>query len=204
MERNRKSSSKKDNEEKKSNKKIIITAFLIITAISSSFITFFILQVALNTTHPVVVVISGSMEPNIYENDLLFVQGIDAADIRNGTVEDQDGHVIVFIARWLAPEEQGTPVVHRVVNKTYDDEDGKWKFQTKGDNVLTNPVKDAGGFWTSEDDILGIVIGKIPYVGWIFRILGSSPIITYFLIGIIILLIISIVWDMTKEKMEEE
>ena len=114
---------KKSNSTKKeSRKKIIIAVIIIGFAFFGSFLIYFILQVALNTQSPMVVVISPSMEPNIHKGDLLFLRGVeDPADLKNGTIEEKNGDVIVFDARGLwdgAPEE---PIVHRIVDKWYND-----------------------------------------------------------------------------------
>ncbi|MFX1289101.1 MAG: signal peptidase I, partial [Promethearchaeota archaeon] len=139
-------------------KKVIIAVAMIILAFFGSFFVYFILQVTLNTETPIVVVISGSMEPTIHEGDLLFVMGTDAENIKNGTAEDKEGDVIVFNAPWTgAPQE---PIVHRVINK-YQVGD-EWFFETKGDaNSLPDPDP------VPESNVIGIVIGGIPYIGWV-------------------------------------
>ena len=81
---------------KVSKKSIVITVVLIIVAISSSFLIYFILQVSLNTSTPIVVVTSPSMAPKINTGDLLFVRGIDPSSIKNGTEEDKNGDIIIF------------------------------------------------------------------------------------------------------------
>jgi len=52
-------------------KKVAISIFLIGFAFLGSYLIYFILQIALNTSTPMVVVVSGSMEPNINKGDLL-------------------------------------------------------------------------------------------------------------------------------------
>ena len=178
-------------------KKVIVAVVLIITAFFGSYLVYFILQVSLNTESPIVVVISGSMEPNIHTGDLLFIAGIDPEDIKNGTAEDKDGDVIVFDARGLwstAPQE---PIVHRVIDK-YQIGD-TWYFRTKGD---ANTMPDAAPI--PESRVIGVVIGGIPYIGWVKIFLTNSGLLIPLLVVISALLIVSIVRDVIKGEPEEE
>ena len=176
-------------------KKVIIAVVMICVAFFGSFLVFFILQISLNTESPIVVVISGSMEPTIHKGDLLFVMGKDAENIKNGTAEDKDGDIIVFNAQWIgAPQE---PIVHRVIDK-YQIGD-TWYFRTKGD---ANSLEDAAP--VSESNVIGVVVGGIPYIGWIKIFLTESGLLIPLLIIISALLIISIVRDILKGEDEEQ
>ena len=172
-----------------SRKKIIIAVVMISIAFFGSFLVYFILQVSFNTETPIVVVVSGSMEPQIHKGDLLFVMGIDAEDIKNGTAEDKDGDIIVFNAQW--PSAPIEPIVHRVINKYLVGD--KWYFETQGD---ANLIPDQAP--TSEDNIIGVVVGGIPYIGWVKIFLTDSGLLIPLLIVISALLIISIVRDIYK------
>ncbi|MFX1390430.1 MAG: signal peptidase I [Promethearchaeota archaeon] len=191
----KKGSSKKKSEKKppSSKRKIIVAAILIIFAFSGSFLFYYILQIALNTQTPMVVVVSGSMEPNLLKGDLLFLQGKDPSLIKNGTILDKQGDIIVFDARglpgWINPPND--PIVHRVVDKWYD---GAWFFRTKGD---ANPLVDDAP--VPENRILGVVVGRIPYIGWVKIILTDSGLLIPLLVVVSALLIISIIWDILKK-----
>ena len=140
-------------------RKIIVSIILLAIAFSGAFLIYYALQVALDTRTPLVVVVSGSMEPNLHRGDLCFIKGKDPADIKNGTVEGKEGDIIVFDARGLWTYSPSDPIIHRVVNKWYDN---GWFFETKGDaNSLPDdePVP--------ETRILGVVVGRIPYIGWV-------------------------------------
>jgi len=178
-----------------SRKKIIIAIVMISIAFFGSFLVYFILQISFNTESPIVVVISPSMEPQIHKGDLLFVMGIDAEDIKNGTAEDKDGDIIVFNAYWYgAPMD---PIVHRVIHKYLVGD--KWYFRTKGDaNSLRDPED------VSEDDIIGVVVGGIPFIGWVKIFLTESGLLIPLLIIISVLLIISIVREIYKGDDEEQ
>ncbi len=193
-------SNKKKSKDKQSTskRKVIIAVILIIFAFSGSFLIYFILQISLNTNTPMVVVISGSMEPTILKGDLLFVQGKDPAQIKNGTIVGKEGDVIVFDAwnlpGWFNPPRD--PVVHRVVDKWYD---GGWYFLTKGD---ANPTVDDGP--VPENRVLGVVVGRIPYIGWIKILLTDSGLLIPLLVIVSALLIISIIWDIFKKDDDGE
>lgn len=181
----------------KNKKRIILAVITISIAFFGSFFVFFILQITLNTETPVVVVESGSMEPLISRGDLLIVRGIPASDIRNGTIEDMDGDIIVFNAQGVWSNPPAEPIVHRVVDKKF--EDGIWQFRTKGD---ANPVVDEG--WVPEDNVIGVVVFKIPMIGWVKIFLTESGLLIPLLVLISVLLIISIIFDAYKKYNEEE
>ena len=199
-----KNSKKKEKEKEKekekkpiSHKKIIYAVVMICIAFFGSFLFYFGLQVTLNTEVPIVIVISGSMEPNIRKGDLLFVKGTNPKDIKNGTVEDKNGDVIVFDARGLwvgAPEE---PIVHRVVDM-YLEGDTLY-FRTKGD---ANSLPDQAP--VPESRILGLVIGGIPYIGWVKIVLTESGLLIPLLVVISACLVISIVRDIFQEEDEDD
>ena len=184
---------KKKSEDKKkpiSKKKIIVSLLLIFFAFFGSFLIYFILQLALNTDTPMVVVISDSMAPKINKGDLLFIQGKDPEDI-------ELGDVIVFDADGLwsgAPEE---PIVHRVVDKKKVDDD--WEFRTKGD---ANSDKDED--WIPDKRIKGVVIGRIPYIGWVKIVLADYGLFIPVLIILSVPLVISIIWDVIKGEEKEK
>ena len=112
--------------------------------------------------------------------------------IKNGTAEGKEGDIIVFNALglpgWIhAPSE---PIVHRVIDKMYNN---GWFFLTKGD---ANPTPDNG--WVPETRIIGVVVGRIPYIGWVKILLTDSGLLIPLLVIVSALLIISIVWDIIK------
>ena len=179
-----------------SKKTILTSLFLIGFAFFGSYLIYFILQVALDTKTPMVVVVSGSMEPEINKGDLLFLRGMDAEHIKEQD-SDHEGDIIVYDARGLwegAPED---PIVHRVVDKYY--EDGRWYFITKGDanaKVDKEPV--------SASRVLGVVCGRVPYVGWVKIIMSDYGLFIPILIILSVPLIISILWDLIRGEEEEE
>lgn len=84
------------------------------------------LKLGLWTESPVVVVLSGSMEPSMYRGDILLLH-------KQTPIEN--GDIIVY----TIPGE-GIPIVHRAVS-VQTDKKGVKKYLTKGDN---NRVDDRG------------------------------------------------------------
>jgi len=194
----RKNLKKKSNPKKQpiSKKNIITSLILIGFAFFGSYLIYFILQIALDTQSPMVVVVSGSMEPAINKGDLLFLRGMDAEDIKEQD-GDHEGDIIVYDAKGLwegAPED---PIVHRVVDKYK--EDGRWYFITKGDanaKVDEEPV--------SASRVIGVVCGRVPYVGWVKIVMSDFGLFIPILIILSVPLIISILWDLVRDEEEEE
>lgn len=121
---------------------------------------------------PVVVVLSGSMEPGFYRGDILFL-----------TLYEEDpmqaGDVVVFQI-----EGRDIPIVHRVLN-VHENTAGNFSVLTKGDN---NQVDDRGLYahkqlFIGKKEIMGRPQGYLPYVGMITIWLNDYPWLKYALIG---------------------
>lgn len=131
---------------------------------------------------PIVVVLSGSMEPGFQKGDILFLH-MSKAPIRSG-------EIVVFHV-----EGKDIPIVHRVI-KVHEHHDTKAvDVLTKGDD---NDVDDdEGGIyaddqqWLQQQDVAGRIVGFLPYVGWVTIIMSENPIIKYILIGALGLLVIA-------------
>ena len=161
----------------------IILAFVLI-----KFIVYPGLGFVLSTSHPVVAVVSESMEHNgnfddwwqnsnkWYAGNEIIKEDFVEFPMKNGFnkgdimvlkgKEPQDikiGDIIVF---W---SQKGDPIIHRVVKKWQ--EGSAYYFQTKGDNYKTNSVsiKNAALDETriSQDQIIGNAIARIPLLGYI-------------------------------------
>lgn len=109
----------------------------IVTYLFSIFLVWF--AVGLFPVFPTLI-LTGSMEPDIYPGDILIVQKVDQESI-------EVGDIIQFLT-------EESRIVHRVI----DIVDGK--FRTKGDN---NNVEDSALVESSQ--IKGKIIYRIPYVG---------------------------------------
>ncbi|MBI2656458.1 signal peptidase I [Candidatus Woesearchaeota archaeon] len=161
----------------------IILAFVII-----KFIVYPGLGLLLNTSHPVVAVVSESMEHNNgfddwwdkggkwYIGNNIKKQQFGSFPLKNGFDKGDImvlkgkkaeniavGDVVVF---WSAKKD---PIIHRVVKKWQ--ENSTYYFQTKGDNYKTNPASINNLFLNetkiSENYIVGNAVLRIPLLGYI-------------------------------------
>ncbi|KAG8950151.1 Signal peptidase complex catalytic subunit [Tulasnella sp. 424] len=136
------------------------------------------LGLALNNESPIVVVLSGSMEPAFYRGDLLFLH-----NPRNTPFEV--GDITVYKLNGVE-----VPIVHRILEThTLRSNPLKQKILTKGDN---NHDDDLGLYngreWLDREHVIGKVRGFIPYVGYVTIAMNDFPQLKYALIGILGLL----------------
>mmetsp|Transcript_83764 Transcript_83764/g.194871 ORF Transcript_83764/g.194871 Transcript_83764/m.194871 type:complete len:182 (+) Transcript_83764:85-630(+) len=129
------------------------------------------LMVVTKSESPVVVVLSGSMEPGFYRGDILFL-----------TMTEEPfapGDVVVFQI-----EGRDIPIVHRTMN-VHEKPDGTVSLLTKGDN---NQVDDRGLYahrqlFIGRKEVMGRAQAFLPYVGMITIWLNDYPWLKYILIG---------------------
>jgi signal peptidase len=133
-------------------------------------------QAALNTPYPALAVASGSMLPTLNVGDLIIVQGTPPQQIN---AQYMTGDIIVF----RSPSRPEELIVHRAVRMEL--RDGVYWFYTHGDN---NP---SGEETFSQNDYIGKVVGRIPYVGN-FSLFTSSMGNSYLLIVLIIIIAVII------------
>jgi signal peptidase I len=171
---------------------------------------FFGLQFALGTSVPVRVVESGSMcvpydgacdgwshpfAHTLHIGDIIVIQKINPADL-NTNYPNSD--IIVYEN---PTDPVSTPIVHRIVH--VDNINGTLYFQTKGDgNSATkwpNPVTagqyDSNTLWNTgqgvpQNYVIGRVVMRIPYFGWITLFLRGNTWGLPVIIGLILLLIV--------------
>ncbi len=158
----------------------VILAFIII-----KFLVYPGLGLVLGTTHPIVAVVSESMEHNGLPFDLWWEQnrawyednGITREQFREFTLRNgfnkgdiivltranpeklEIGDVIVF---WPENRLESEPIIHRIIDKW--EENSNYHFATKGDNnpTLQNFERDI-----REDQIIGRSLFRIPYLGYV-------------------------------------
>ncbi|TFG00112.1 MAG: signal peptidase I, partial [Promethearchaeota archaeon] len=88
----------------------------------------------MNTKEPIAVVGSDSMNPALKKGDVVIIKGIDKETyIRQGSIEEKDGDIIAFDAKDLWEDAPEDPIIHRIVDKWYDESKEMWYFLTKGD-----------------------------------------------------------------------
>ena len=116
-----------------------------------------LLQAVTGVESPLVVVLSGSMEPAYFRGDVLLLAK---------RAEPVVGDIVVF----RLPE-QDIPVVHRVMQAKHDMQSNQKTYLTKGDNnkVSDESIYKAGGLKRPhlvDNDIVGNVVASIPLVGY--------------------------------------
>jgi len=135
------------------------------------------------------------MEPAFQRGDLLFLWN------RNLVAETDVGEVVVYNVK-----DKDIPIVHRVVRKfgkgyVFDTEEAiqqltlcsdTAKLLTKGDNNLSD---DTELYAKNQDylvrkDIIGSVIGYIPFVGYVTILLSEYPWLKTVMLGIMGLLVV--------------
>ena len=160
---------------KPKHRKLIINILTIAIPILSVIAIYFGLQIALATTTPWVTVASGSMSPALEVGDLVIVQGVPASNI-------QVGDIIVF------DSPQGVRTIHRVT-RIQTLPNGTIQFKTKGD---ANPNEEL--HWIPEQNVHGLVIHRIPYIGW----LALDPTIPIIIISTIVIIIV--IWPERSKR----
>ncbi|XP_018494110.1 signal peptidase complex catalytic subunit SEC11A [Galendromus occidentalis] len=130
------------------------------------------LMVLTGSGSPIVVVLSGSMEPAFQRGDLLFLTNYEKDPVNIGDI-------VVFKI-----DGRDIPIVHRVI-KFHQKEDGTMKILTKGDNNSVNDrgLYAPGQFWLDRKDIVGRARGFVPYVGWLTICMNDFPRLKYFVLG---------------------
>jgi signal peptidase I len=171
---------------------------------------FFGLQLALGTSVPVRVVESGSMcvpydslcdgwthpfAHTLHVGDIIVIQNVNPADL-SGNYPNSD--IIVYEN---PTDPTSTPIVHRIVQ--IQNISGTLYFQTKGDgntNIKWPKTPGVGEYdsntlWTTgqgvpQDLVIGRVVMRIPYFGWITLFLRGNSWGLPVIVGLILLLVV--------------
>ena len=171
-----------------------VKSLIFLAIVLGSIVVFwFGVKAYLRTEYPMLAVASGSMAPTLNVGDLIIVQGgLNASDIfaAYGT-----GDIIVF----RSPHGTGELIVHRAVAK-YENS-GTWYFTTKGDN---NPGTDNWNGGVSESEVVGKVVGAIPYVGHIPLFIHTPSGIIIIVILLVILVLLEFAIPFVKERRAQE
>ncbi|KAJ5235073.1 uncharacterized protein N7469_004241 [Penicillium citrinum] len=151
------------------------------------------LSVVSASSSPIVVVLSGSMEPAFQRGDLLFLW--------NRAPRAEIGEVVVYNVRG-----KDIPIVHRVT-RTFPEIEGKNKnvkevtvdaapgthmLLTKGDNNLADDTElyaRGQDHLSRSEDIVGSVRGYIPMVGYVTIMLSEHPWLKTVLLGLMGLMV---------------
>lgn len=125
------------------------------------------------------IVMSGSMESEIWRGDLIFVKTVDGTSL-------EENDVIAFRT------EDNAVVTHRIVKKYNTD---PVKYATKGDNNDSNDTE-----LVDADEVEGKYVGRIPKVGnWLLFISKPIGMVISVLIAIVIIFIYAFA-NMAEDK----
>ncbi len=159
------------------------TLFVIAIIVGGTLGGFGLFTLAMGTPTPLVVVESDSMIPTLYRGHLLVLQAQAPDDIIVGDI-------IVFNASY-----HDKPIVHRVIE--IQNVSGVLHYITKGDN---NEMADMG--YRVYNDIIGVVILAIPYVGNITLFLHEPYGFAIVIVLFLALLILPEIFMKDKDKEE--
>ncbi|KAI8060229.1 hypothetical protein BC940DRAFT_312538 [Gongronella butleri] len=156
-------------------KQVALQVLNIMTVLASALMIWKTLGLALNNESPIVVVLSGSMEPGFHRGDLLVL-----SMPRNEPIQIND--ICVF----KLPK-RDVPIVHRVIKIHNETKTGKQFLLTKGDN---NPTDDRGLYdyrqmWIHQEHVVGKVKAFVPYVGMVTIVMSDYPWLKYALLGVL-------------------
>ncbi|KAK6977482.1 signal peptidase complex catalytic subunit SEC11 [Favolaschia claudopus] len=136
------------------------------------------LGLVMNCKSPIVVVLSGSMEPGIYRGDLLFLSNYEPREYKLGD-----------IAVYQVEDEAAVSIVHRVVQTEVRESDSSFRMLTKGDNNDLDDISLYRGLERLErKHVVGRVRGIIPYVGYVSILFNEYPRVKYTVFGVMALL----------------
>jgi len=141
--------------------------------LSTAFMLWKGLSVVSNSPSPIVVVLSGSMEPAFERGDLLFLW--------NRGMDTQIGEVVVYNVRG-----KDIPIVHRVVRR-FGGGETPLQLLTKGDNNAADDTElyaQGQNYLEREKDVIGSVIGYVPLVGYVTILLSEYPWLKTAMLGI--------------------
>lgn len=161
------------------------TVFVIAIIVGVTLGGYGIFTIAMGTSNPLVVVESESMLPTLEIGHLLVLQARAPDQI-------QVGDIIVFDASY-----HEKPIVHRIVE--IQNVTGELHYFTQGDN---NNLRDP--MYRVYEDIIGVVVFAIPYLGHVTLFLHQPYGFAIVLILFIALLILPEVFMKNKDEKESE
>ncbi|KAL2121110.1 hypothetical protein VTJ04DRAFT_5137 [Mycothermus thermophilus] len=147
--------------------------------LSTAFMMWKGLSVITDSPSPIVVVLSGSMEPAFQRGDLLLLWN------RNLFEETNVGEVVVYNVKG-----KDIPIVHRIVRKFGSGPDAK--LLTKGDNNAADDTElyARGQDYLTRKDIVGSVVAYMPFVGYVTIMLSEHPWLKTVMLGIMGLVVV--------------
>ncbi len=190
---------------------ILVNILLLIVGLGVAYGIYVGIEFAYSTDAPLRVVVSGSMIPKYNINDVVVVKGVGLQYVSifvfNTPVQGVDPSSIRVnddIIFWYQPYGLTDPIVHEVIriNQNSPACQGDIQFVTHG---IANPAIETETSCGSINDgspdyVIGLVSGKIPYVGYVSEFLRSFVGITVIIVLIGILLAIEILEPKNEEQ----
>ena len=179
--------------------KTVILAVIIIGGVMGFWIG---LKAGLRTEYPLLTVASGSMVPTLNVGDLIAVQGVENASALY-VAPKPNGEIIVF----RSPRMEGELIVHRAIYGELNPDDQLWYFRTQGDANFGPDNWFGSETWNgmiSQNRIVGRVIGKVPWVGYIPLYIRTREGIILIVILIVLILMAEYLPILFKKQPEQE
>ncbi|KAJ5960375.1 Signal peptidase I [Penicillium vulpinum] len=163
--------------------------------LSTAFMLWKGLSVVSASSSPIVVVLSGSMEPAFQRGDLLFLWNRNTrAEIGEVLVYNVRGKSIPIVHRVVRtfPEVEGRASTKKVKEITVDTTPKSHMLLTKGDNNSADDTElyaEGQDYLDRAEDIVGSVRGYIPMVGYVTIMLSEHPWLKTVMLGLMGLMV---------------
>ncbi|GIQ84437.1 peptidase S26B [Kipferlia bialata] len=145
---------------------LVFQILKILMIVTSGLTMWHFLKVAANNDSPVVVVLSGSMEPGFHRGDLLLLAHKDPNDMEIGdvVVYNLEGKMIPIVHR-----------IHRIIEGEEEWEDRE--FLTKGDanQEYDTWLYTTGNEYLAAKDVVGTVRAYFPGLGYATILMNEHP-----------------------------
>lgn len=143
--------------------------------LSAALIMYKVFMIVSNSESPIVVVLSGSMEPGVHRGDLLVLKNFDT------TERLVSGDIVVY----KLPKRE-TPIVHRII-KIHEDAKLNIDVMSKGDNNIPDDrdLYGPGVDWLTRSMIAGRAVAFLPYAGMLTIIMNDYPQVKYVLLSVL-------------------
>lgn len=141
--------------------------------LSGALITYKVFMLISNSESPIVVVLSGSMEPGVHRGDLLLLTNY----------EERQRLVAGDIVVYKLPE-RNVPIVHRII-KIHENSQRGVSILSKGDNNIPDDreLYGRGRDWLERPMVVGRAFAFLPYAGMLTILMNDYPQLKYVLLG---------------------
>ncbi|CDK29119.1 unnamed protein product [Kuraishia capsulata CBS 1993] len=172
----------------------LIQGLNIAMVVCSAFMFWKGLALVTGSSSPIVVVLSGSMEPAFQRGDILFLwnrnQYVDVGDIVVYNIKEKEIPIVHRVMREhkVIPEVKTKKRSARSKKPVHEPGKVRQLLLTKGDNNPTDdlPLYAYGQTYLDrEDDIVGKVMGYIPKLGYVTILITENVYFKYALLGLL-------------------